>query len=141
MTTRANWAMKGLDQYLEEIAQAGIDIDAAADRALIAGAEVLLPEMEHLVPVGSGAEGDEHPGNLKKHLVIEGPLREGNLHYVFVGVRGTDPETTTYGVVQELGSPSKHIKPQSYIRAAIDHKKSAVRKAIRESLKSEGFVE
>jgi len=141
MTTRAHWSMKGMEQYLEEIAQAGIDIDEAADRALMAGAAPLHSEMLQLVPIGDPAEGDPHPGNLKQHIVIEGPLRDGNVHYVRVGVVNADADTLEYGVVQELGSPSKHIRPQSYIRAAIDHKKSATRKAIRESLKSEGFVE
>jgi HK97 gp10 family phage protein len=140
MTTRATLDVKGMDQYLEAIQKAGIDIDAAAQRALAAGAEVLHAEMDHLVPVGNAAEGDEHPGNLRKAIVIEGPYQDGNVSYVQIGVVNADADTAIYGNVQEYGSPSKHIKPQSYIRAAVDHKAATVKRTIRESLKSEGFV-
>lgn len=140
MTTHARLDVKGLDEYMERIQQAGIDIDAAAQRALEAGGKILHAEMDALVPVGD-PDDDPHSGNLKKHVTIEGPFRDGNVNYVIVGVVRADADTAIYGNVQEYGSPSKHIKPQSYIRAAIDHKKAAVRRAIRESLKSEGFVD
>ena len=133
MTTHARFELKGLDEYLEAIQQAGQDIDAAAKRALSAGAEILQAEMDILVP--------KDEGNLQDHIVIVGPFQDGNLNYVEVGVVNADAETAIYGNVQEYGSPSKNIKPQSYIRAAVDRKKSAVKKAIRESLKSEGFVD
>jgi len=133
MTTYAKIELKGLDEYFKTIKQAGIDIDAAAQRALDAGGEILHSEMDNLVP--------KDEGNLQAHIVILGPFLDGNLNYVEVGVLNADAKTTIYGNVQEYGSPSKNIKSQSYIRAAVDRKKSAVRKAIRESLKSEGFVD
>ena len=133
MTTRARLEVKGLDEYFEAIQKAGQDIDAAARRALDAGAEILHSEMDILVP--------KDTGNLQEHIVILGPFQDGNVSYVEVGVVNADAETATYGNVQEYGSPSKNIKPRSYIRAAVDHKKNAVRKAIRESLKAEGFVD
>lgn len=133
MTTRARFDTKGFEQYLEAIARAGEDIDAAADRALLAGAQVLHKEMDILVP--------KDEGNLQDHIVIDGPHQDGNLHYVEVGVVNADAKTAIYGNVQEYGSPSKNIKPQSYIRASQDRKGAAVKKAIRESLKAEGFVD
>ena len=141
MTTKATFNLQGMAKYLEDIVQAGIDIDPAADRALQAGAQVLHPEMQRLVPVGNAAEGDEHPGNLKRNIVIAGPFQEGNLHTIEVGVLDADKETAIYGNVQEYGSPSKHIPAQPYIRPAIDGKKSATKKAIKQSLVSEGFVD
>ena len=141
MTTRARLDVKGLGEYLENIQKAGLDIDAAAQRALSEGAGILHAEMDHLVPVGDSSEGDKHPGNLRKNIVIVGPFQDGNVSYVEVGVVNADAETAIYGNVQEYGSPSKHIRPQSYIRAAVDNKAAAVKKAIRESLKAEGFVD
>jgi HK97 gp10 family phage protein len=140
MTTKASFNLNGMAKYLEDIVQAGVDIDPAADRALQAGADVLLPEMQRLVPVGDSAEGDEHPGNLKRNIVIEGPTQAGNLHTIEIGVLDADAETAIYGNVQEYGSPSKHIVAQPYIRPAIDGKKAAVKKAIKQSLVNEGFV-
>jgi len=133
MTTKARFDLKGMAEYLEEIARAGLDIDAAAQRALLKGGEVLHADMDSLVPV--------EEGDLKAALVIDGPHQDGNFSYVDVGVVNAPAEIAIYGNVQEHGSPSKNIPAQSYIRAAIDRMRSKVMKAIRESLKSEGFVE
>jgi len=133
MTMRARFDLKGFDEYFEAIQKVGIDIDAAAQRALGAGAEVLHTEMDVLVP--------KDTGNLQDHIVIDGPFQDGNVSWVEVGVVNADAETAIYANVQEYRSPSKHIKPQSYIRAAVDRKAAAAKKAIRESLKSEGFVD
>ena len=133
MTTYAKLELRGLEQYLEAIQQAGLDIDAAAQRALEKGGAILETEMERLVPK------DEH--NLEANIVLVGPFQDGNFSYVEVGVVNADDETAIYGNVQEYGSPSKNIRAQPYIRPSIDGKRSAVNKVIRESLKSEGFVD
>ena len=133
MTTYAKLDLKGFSEYLEAIVQAGVDIDAAAQRALEAGGAILETEMERLVPK------DEH--NLESNIVLVGPFQDGNFSYVEVGVVNADDETATYGNVQEYGSPSKNIKAQPYIRPSIDGKRSAVNREMRESLKSEGFVD
>jgi hypothetical protein len=73
--------------------------------------------------------------------VIDGPHQDGNFHYVEVGVVNADADTATYGNVQEYGSPSKNIQPQSYIRAGTDRKGAAAKRAIRDSLKAEGMVD
>lgn len=133
MTTKARFDLKGLDEYIESLQQAEVDIDAAVQRALKKGGEVLEKEMDQRVPVDSG--------NLKDHINIDGPHQEGNFSYVEVGVVNADEETAIYGNVQEYGSPSKNIRAQPYIRPAIDGRKNAVKNAIKESLKTEGFVD
>lgn len=137
---KARFDLKGFEKYLEELTKAGVDIDAAADRALEKGSQVLHTEMQLLVPVGQAAEGDEHPGNLKRNITVEGPFRDGNLHYVLVGVSSKDAETAIYGNVQEYGSPGKNIPAQPYIRPALDSKRAAYKKAVKESLVAEGLV-
>lgn len=138
MTTQAKFEMMGLAEYLEAIAKAGEDVDAAAHRALKKGGEILEKEMERLAPVGE-------TGNLQAHVQLRGPLQEGNFSFVEVGVIHqidyTGADVAIYGNVQEYGSPSKNIKAQPYIRPAIDGKKNAVKKAIKDSLKAEGFVD
>jgi hypothetical protein len=145
MTTQAKFPLKGFEAYLEDIQQAGLDIDGAAQRALTKGAPILQNEMLRLVPVGDAAEGDEHPGNLKEHIQIDGPHQEGNVNFIEVGVihdsSFTDAMTSIYGNVQEYGSPSKHIPPHPYIRPSIDTKRRLVMKTFKQSLVEEGFVD
>ncbi len=45
MTCRVSFSFKGFDEYLEKVAKVGRDVDEATDKALIAGANVLLAGM------------------------------------------------------------------------------------------------
>ena len=54
MATRARFDLKGMAEYLEQIQKTGVDIDAAAQRALVKGAEIFYDEMVALAPVDSG---------------------------------------------------------------------------------------
>jgi len=130
MATTGKLELSGLAAYLEDLAAAGQDVDAAAQRALQKGADVILPEMKTLVPK------DTH--NLESHLDIDGPHQEGNFSYVDIGIIDADKETAIYGNVQEYGSSS--VEAQPYIRPALKSKKSAAMRAMKESLKVEGLV-
>lgn len=130
MATTGKLELSGLRAYLEDLAAAGKDVDAAAARALEAGAQPVLAEMKALVPK------DTH--NLENHLGVDGPHRDGNFSYVDIGVVTADKETAIYGNVQEYGSSSVAAKP--YIRPSFKSKKSAAMKAMKESLKGEGLV-
>lgn len=130
MATSGRLELSGLANYLEDLARAGQDVDAAVQRALPKGADQILPEMKTLVPK------DTH--NLEAHLSIEGPHREGNFSYVEIGIITADKETAIYGNVQEFGSSS--VAAQPYIRPSLKSKKAAAMRAMKESLKSEGLV-
>ncbi len=54
MTVRARFETKGFEAYLEKLAKAGQDVDAAAQEALQAGGEVLLAGMQRRVPKDTG---------------------------------------------------------------------------------------
>lgn len=130
MATTGRLELGGLANYLEDLARAGQDVDAAVQRALPKGADEILPEMKTLVPK------DTH--NLEAHLGIEGPHQEGNFSYVEIGIITADKETAIYGNVQEYGSSS--VAAQPYIRPPLKSKKAAAMRAMKESLKSEGLV-
>lgn len=130
MATSGKLELGGLANYLEDLAAAGRDVDAAAQRALAKGADEILPEMKTLVPK------DTH--NLEEHLSIEGPHQEGNFSYVDIGIITADEETAIYGNVQEYGSSS--VAAQPYIRPALKSGKARAMRAMKESLKSEGLV-
>jgi HK97 gp10 family phage protein len=129
MATSGKLELSGLGAYLEDLARAGQDVDAAAERALEAGAQPILADMKELVPK------DLH--NLERHLTIEGPDREGNLISVQIGIVVADKETAIYGNVQEHGSSS--VTAQPYIRPAFKRKRAAAMRAMKASLKAEGF--
>jgi HK97 gp10 family phage protein len=131
MTARYKFQLKGLEEYLEKIADSGSNVDKAADNALIAGGDVIVNEMQDLVPVLSG--------NLKRHLARQEPKQEGNYHSLEVGMpANADAETARYGNVMEYGSTS--VQAQPYIRPAFDKTGPAVRRAEVESLKEEGIL-
>lgn len=130
MSTTGKLELTGLASYLEDLARAGQDVDAAASRALEAGAQPILAQMKIDVPK------DTH--NLENHLAIDGPHRTGNFSYVDIGVVTNDKRTAIYGNVQEYGSSS--VAAQPYIRPALKSRRAAAMKAMKESLKSEGLV-
>jgi len=133
MTVRVSYKVQGFGEYLEKIAQAGKNIDAAADRANIAAGDVILEGMEERVP--------RLTGNLAEHLERSEPIVEGNFHGIDIGMRKKplpDDDTARYGNVQEYGSAT--TPAQSYIRAGFDRTKSKARKAQKESLKKDGAL-
>jgi HK97 gp10 family phage protein len=131
MTTRLKLETKGFAEYLEKIAQAGINVDQAAAGALLAGGEILLDGMKRRVPK------DTH--NLEKHLTVDGPHRDGNFHYVVVGLaKSTDAVTARYGNAQEYGTSSMGAQP--YIRPTLDTDMRRARQAMKESFDSKGIL-
>ena len=60
MPVRFKLETKGFAEYLERLVQAGKDIDAVADEALVAGGDILLEGMQRRVP--------RKTGNLAAHL-------------------------------------------------------------------------
>jgi HK97 gp10 family phage protein len=121
MTVRANITTKGLEEWLDD----------AADRALEAGAAVAVDGMQTRVAVLTG--------NLKSNISTGKPERDGNFHFVEVGLlQGTDADTARYGNVQEFGSANTPAHP--YIRPAMDEDKRKILAAERESLKADGTL-
>ena len=134
MATKTYISTKGFDQYMEKIVAAGRDVDASAQKALLAGAEVAKKGMQRRVAK------DKH--NLEKHIKIDGPHQEGNFSYADVGVipkkQFTDAKTARYGVAQEYGTSSMPAHP--YIRPTIKGDSGKVRSAMRKSLKEDGTL-
>lgn len=131
MPIKTRLTTKGFEEYLEKIAQAGQDIDAIADEALAAGGAILLDGMQRRVPK------DTH--NLEEHLAVSEPQRDGNFHYIDVGLlHGTDANTARYGGVQEFGSA--HTPAQPYVRPTMDEDMGKARKAMRQVFKEKDIL-
>ena len=134
MVCRASFTLKGLDEYLEKIAQAGLDVDQAAAHAVVAGGDVLVTGMVKRAP--------EKTGNLKRHLQRTKPVLEGNVTFILVGVLDgeylPDAKLATYANVQEYGSA--HTPAHPYIRPTFDEDKSKMRAAERAALQADGIL-
>ena len=149
----------GLEAYLEKLNAAGQNVDAAADRAVAAGGEVVFQTMLDRVPVDTG--------KLKAHLTETGrtPVqRQGNLHFMEIGLldlgatganygglrkgskrkgstrRGTHvyPREFLYGIIVEYGSSSMAAEP--YVRPAFDNNHAKVKQAEIDALKESGVL-
>lgn len=125
-------SLKGFDEYLDKIAAAGASIDEAASKAVDAGGEVIQKGMLKRAP--------ELTGNLKRHIKKIGPDKDGNFHYVKIGVFNVkrNKAGASYLFYQEMGSV--HNAPHPYIRPAFDEDKGKARKAELESLKESGAL-
>jgi HK97 gp10 family phage protein len=124
--------LNGLDEYLEDLNQAGVDVDAAVVEALNKGADYLLDIMKRLVP--------KDTWNLEHHLDKTTVKREGNFFFIEVGMRKEplpDGTTARYANFQEYGNSS--MAPQPYLRPTFDNygKRAAaeMRKILKEKLK------
>jgi HK97 gp10 family phage protein len=135
MTARVELSLKSLSVYLEDLAQAGQDVDQVVAEALMVGGDVILERMQELVP--------ERTGNLKRNIVRTEVFQDGNFSYLFVGMDvNADADTARYGYAVEYGYKRgrKQYPPQSYIRAGFDQTKSAALKAMRDTLKARGAL-
>lgn len=139
MATTVKLDLNGMAPWLEKLATAGRNVDAAVGEALAEGAALVRDDIAAVTPVGQAPE-DRHPGNLKANITVDGPKRDGNYSYVEVGlVPGVvDKDTAIYGNVQEYGSASNQAQP--YIRPGIDSGKAKARRAIVARLKAEGML-
>lgn len=128
---KATFSTKGFAEYLEKIAQAGLDVDKAAANAVAAGGNVLLEGMQRRVP--------RLTGELAKALERTEPEQDGNYIFVEVGVSiDAEDEVARYGNVQEFGSA--HTPAQPYIRPSIDEDRSKVFQAQKKSLEQDGLI-
>lgn len=128
MTTQGSFTLDGLFDYLEQLAQAGEDVDGVVAEVITEGGVELQEEMRSLVPIDTG--------NLHDHIQMDGPERDGDYTFVDVGVihdaSKTDAETARYGNVIEYGSATTAAQP--YIRPALKRKKGVLKQTMQKVL-------
>lgn len=112
MTVRYKFGVpKGLYQLMDDLQQAGVDVDLVADEMLTVGSGVILKGMKQRVP--------KLTHNLEHKLEVSAVQREGNRHFVLIGlVPGVDADTARYGNVREFGSAK--LPAQPYVRPSFD---------------------
>ena len=121
---------KGFEEYLEKLTQAGKDIDAIADEALMAGAKILKAGMEARAP--------KKKGHLVHRIQIVGPTRDGNYHLVKIGLFNVDREKELYFFYQEYGSARNAAHP--YLRPTFAEDMTKARAAMLAKFKERGAL-
>lgn len=127
MAVKGTITTKGFEEFLERLAAAGKNVDAAAARAVQAGAQAAQAGMRRRAPK------DTH--NLEAHLVVDGPVQDGNVIVAQVGLLGADADTARYGTAQEYGTANMPAQP--FVRPTMAEDKAKIRKAMRESFNQE----
>lgn len=126
---RVKMPLNGLDKYLKRLRDAGKDIDIVANDALVAAGQVLHPAILERTPVMEKAvPGKPAPGNLKNHIVVNGPFQVGNRHFLYVEVDLTNREMMQYAIYVEYGHGN--AAPRSYIRAGVDAARKDARRVM-----------
>lgn len=121
--------LNGLAPWLEALARAGADVDAAADEMLAAGGSVLARGMQERAPYLTG--------DLHDHLTCSAPQSDGNYHFIYVGLlKGTPADTVRKGAAQEYGTSSMPAHP--YIRPTMSEDARAARARMVEVAKARG---
>lgn len=121
---------KGFSEYLERLAEAGQDIDAISDEALTTGGEILLKGMEARAP--------RDKGHLVHRIQVVGPKRDGNYHFIKVGIFNVDRPKELYFFYQEFGSARNAAHP--YLRPTFDDDMRAARAAMLAKFKERGAL-
>lgn len=143
MVCRVTSSAKGIEDLLERIVQKGLNVDAAAAKAVAAGGDEILDGMLSNVPIGDAMKGDPNPGRLMRTLKRTEPILDGNYTFVIIGMPPDAPaDVARYGNAQEYGyrRGGKQYPPQSYIRKGFDEKKARARQRVKETLIQEGML-
>lgn len=130
MPVRSNFQLAGLEEYLEKLAKAGLDVDDAAADAVSAGAEIVYVDVEENVPVGE-------TGQLADSLYKSEPQRDGNFTFVEFGVDEV-PGRLSYETYVEYGTALMPAQP--FFRPAIDRNRAKVKKVERDVLRTKGIL-
>lgn len=108
MTTRGNFTIKGLDAYLEDLAQAGQDVDAVVTEVLTEAAPIAIGQLQSNLRKTS----EQWTGATADTLFSE-VGHEGNFIYIEAGAdTGKDPA----GFFKEYGTTRQAAEP--FVRPA-----------------------
>jgi len=131
MPVKGICSLSGLDEYLEKIAAAGIDVDEAVAQALNESAPIVEAEMHRLLRASS----ETWTGATERTLFKTEAQREGNFTFVELGA---DTSSDPAGIYKEFGVPRQAAEP--FIRPSFANMRSRWRSKMKEILTSLGVA-
>jgi HK97 gp10 family phage protein len=106
---KGSWEVKGLDDWLEDLAKAEVDVDEVASELLTQAAPIAEAELHKNLRQSS----ETWTGAAAETIFTEGPKREGNYTFIEIGANtGRDPA----GFYKEFGTARQAAEP--FIRPA-----------------------
>ena len=131
MPVRGVFQLKGLEEYLENIQQAGQDVDVVAADAVQAAGDIFHDAVK------ANAEPHRKTGEMENAIYETEPARNGNYTFVEVGVDKND--TVDHELYVEYGTAK--AAPHPFFRPAIDSTRNKARAAMRAVFKAVGLAE
>jgi hypothetical protein len=131
MPVKGIFSLNGLDDYLEKIAAAGIEVDEAVAQAMNESAPIVGDEMHRLLRASS----ETWTGATERTLFKTAAKREGN--YTFVEL-GADTSRDPAGIYKEFGVPRQAAEP--FIRPAFANMRTRWRNAMKKILTELGVA-
>lgn len=112
MTTRGDFELKGLDDYLEDLVNAGQDVDKVVSDVLGEAAPIAEKELLiHLLKTKQA--GEEWTGETEGSIASSSVQREGNYHFIELTVGGPNVPQAFY---KEFGTARQAAEP--FVRPA-----------------------
>lgn len=109
MPTRGSFEIKGLDNYLEDLVQAGKDVDEVVADVLTAAAPIAVAELQtHLLKTKQS--GEIWTGATEESIVSSEVVQDGNYHFIELSVG------SPYAVFKEFGTSRQAAEP--FVRPA-----------------------
>ena len=129
----SRWEISGLDDYLEFLQKASVDINLVSREGLAEAGRMLQSAMVSRCP----------SDKLKPYIKIHTPSAEGDWNYVAVGyirdLAYTPADIAKAANAVEFGSV--HNAPMAHIRPAVRAMRAAVNNLLAAKLKAAGLVD
>lgn len=132
MTTRGEFTVKGLDGYMEDLVNAGKDVDAVVMELLTAAAPVAQAELEANLRKTS----ETWTGATAETIFTTTVQQEGNFSYIEIGA---DTSKDPAGFFKEYGTTRQAAEP--FIRPAFTKlRRSELKKMLKTILERFGLI-
>jgi HK97 gp10 family phage protein len=129
MSFKARFEMKGLDEYLKKLAQAGKDIDSIVDKALAESAPIVFEAMNEAAPYLTGV--------VVNHIQMSEPKVSGTFHFIIIELDLRD-RRALHGVYHEFGTDKMDAHP--WFRPSFDNNRRRVHTVQKRVLEREGAL-
>jgi HK97 gp10 family phage protein len=133
-----NFSVDGLDKLLQNVYDAGNDIDDAVSEAVTAAAPVLLEAQKAGAARHRKGVGKYGTDEVYNALGSGRAVHEGNYTFIKVGVDLEKHPKAIEAVFQEYGDGHSPEFPDPFIRPAVAETRTEVRKVMRMVLKKRG---
>ena len=104
MPVRGSFEIKGLDNYLEDLVSAGVDVDEVVADVLTEAAPVAEAELKKSL-LKTKQAGEVWTGVTEDSITASSVQRDGNYHFIELSVDGPGVKPKEYGNTRQAAEP------------------------------------